>query len=373
MQRSIVVDKPQSGFTLLEMTIALAVLGLIVAGGIHILSVSERAKEIDQTYLKIDRVLAALSSYAESNGRLPCPADPGRGDELFGWEWGVTQASISSGRPIPDQNPGNRLDNPTCESWGVPPATGGVPRNVGIVPFLTLGLSPADVRDGWGRYLTYAVSPVYAQNNDNVREDVGREDGTGKLNPAAADQGRVHIRCLDGGWYDNKDNVNGVKAKFCCARDGNTADFADNTDIRILDVDGTVMWPVAGGEIYRAARDTTNSRYALVSPGLPGGIDAPYQVNYNNVVSPALVLVSHGKSGDGAFLGNSTRNRYGSGAAVSDAEADNGAQTNAASWDRNFRVGPLSRGAANYFDDIVVWRTQAGIIAENGTSSCRYP
>ncbi|MBI2234879.1 MAG: type II secretion system protein [Micavibrio aeruginosavorus] len=366
----------ESGFTLVEMAIALSILGIMVAA---ILQLHARAKEqnqIDLTYRNMNKVLSALSSYVESTGRLPCPADPGRGDELFGWEWGVTQASIASGRPVPDQNPGDPLDNPTCESWGAPGATGGVPRNVGIVPFLTLDLDPADVRDGWGRYMTYAVSPIYAQNNDNVRGDVARLTGTGSLNPAAADQGSVHIRCLDGGWYDNKDVVNGVKAKFCCNRDGNAAspDFPTDSDIQILDLAGDPVWPdTAGGEPYMDLRDRTNNHFDLVSPGLPGGYSAQYEINYDNIVAPALVLVSHGESGNGAFMGNDTRNRYSTGVAGT-AEQDNGAETNAASWDRTFRVGSRSSGAgASFFDDIVVWRTQAGIMAENGTSSCRYP
>ena len=112
--------------------------------------------------------------------------------------------------------------------------------------------------------------------------------------------------------------------------------------------------------------DPAKRRQSVPVAAVPG--------NYN-IAAPALVLISHGRNGSGAFLADGTRGRYLEGA-PGNAEIENGAGDAAVAqaWDRVFFIGPLNDGGGNaHFDDIVLWRTQDGIMAETGTSSCVYP
>lgn len=401
----------RAGFTLVETAVALVVAGVVIAGALSLYQTAEDQRKHTVTEERMDAIVKALSEYAAAAGRLPCPADPAVDNNLFGWEWGVNAASIDGGRPIPDADPADPNDNRTCVTWAVPPATGAAPpRNLGILPFLALGLPEETARDAWGRYFTYAVSPVFAQNNDDT--DLQADplvQGQGQ------DRGNVHIRCLDSAWVTNKDTppfidqTAGPKAKFCCAKDGNSMTYPPAADIIIRYApDGALIWPNdtnagidADNEIYNNIRSREN--YFQVNPAFdndPPNItdanDGPYVTlavvddpakarqslpdsaiprNYN-IAAPAFVLISHGRNGNGAFLANGTRNKFADGSTPGSSEIENGAGGTAvaAAWNNVFHVGPLNRiSGARRFDDMVVWRTQDGIMAETGVSSCVYP
>lgn len=378
----------ESGFTLLEMAVALVIGAIFAAGALWLYDRAERQRRVDLTEHNMRLVVKALATYVDSAGRLPCPADPSVPGALFGWEWGVQAATIASGRPVPDPD-NNPATKTTCQNWG--DAGAAAPnadpaRNIGIVPFLTLGLDPEDVRDSWGRYFTYAVSPVFAQNNDDINPNAAR--GTA----AADDQGSVHMRCLDSSWIDTNDNVSATKAKFCCAKGGDAPPFdnsvAASADIVIENTSGVQIWPLAGDEFYDNDRGG-NLNFDAVDPA--GTVTEPYVysanvaagtsagdsvANPNFVTAPAFVLISHGENGDGAYLAtnDNSRAKFVSGTLVGDDEAQNGAGANANAYDNVFVLGPrVDLGGNTHFDDIVVWRTQDGIMAETGASSCAYP
>ena len=376
--------KNQTGFTLIEITVAILIAGIMAGGALSLYRNAEAHFVRDVTQTNMQTIASALSTFAESSGRLPCPADPGvpaANGDLFGWEWGVLFSSVGGGRPTPPA---------PCQNWATPPAAGAsAPVNVGIVPFLALGIPEESIKDGWGRYITYAVSPVFAQINDNITTAAARSTA------AADDQGRAHVSCHDGSWYDNEDNVNAVKAKFCCARDGQTgsANFNPGTDIQIVHTDGTQLSGVGGaGEYYLRARDGTQTNYVFVDPhraftDATNDNDSPYIYTPNvsaggnrqastlqsengqaSIAAPAFVLVSHGENGDGAFLVNNTRNRVPASVAGAVNEIQN------TDDDQIFAIGPQVRvQGEGYFDDTVLWRTQHGVMAENGSSSCGYP
>lgn len=364
--------KPSAGFTLVEVAVSLLIAGILGVGALYILNKAEQRENYYTTLDRMDVVVKALATYVDSAGRLPCPADPGVADVTFGWEWGVGGATIAGGRPTP---------SPTCQTWDDPTAAGVVSKNIGIVPFLTLGLQDKDVRDGWGNYFTYAVSPVFAQNNDDVNSTVA--------GPRGQDTGNVHVRCLDETWYDNRegstqDIMSGPKAKFCCAKNGNSAGgaFGTNSDINIIftQSDGTVtaLWPNDTDAIpYNTPRDTDH--YFIIEEEardiafLPI-TNTPPDIAGNTIEAPAFVLISHGDNGEGAFLGNNSRAKI-TGGAPGLGEIENGAGTAGGNrFDSTFTTGPRTMAAGNnHFDDILVWRTQDGIMAETGAGSCRTP
>lgn len=128
------------GFTLIEISIVLVVIGLLLSGGLVALGpVIQNAKRT-QTENTLTKIEDALLLYAIQNSCLPCPADgtapgtPGAplitGDATYG-----TACTASACR-------GNNSDN--------------------VVPWLALGLSPSDVLDEWGTQITYHLSTAAA-------------------------------------------------------------------------------------------------------------------------------------------------------------------------------------------------------------------
>ncbi len=302
--------RSDAGMTLAELAIALMVLGLIMGGALELYNRAHGQREIDLTYAHIDTITDALSVYVASHGRLPCPADPAADEMTLGRERVTCDASTREG----------------------------------LLPFATLNIPRQTTMDGWGRYFTYAVSPVFARKNDQ----------SGGL----ADTGKVHGRCRHPGWVkpDERYNRNAIKARFCCA-DQLPPTFDTDSDLIIVHTDGTNLSPVRTPGISERYDDLTR---ATVARGNVPMIDD------SAIEAPAFVLVSHGKDGRGALLGNSTTNRYNppdSGPEYKNADGDQ----IFVDWPWNLKPGP------DYFDDIVRWMTQDGIMAAHGALSCQYP
>ena len=117
---------PDNGFSLLEMAIVLAIVGLLLAGLLPALSGQIAQQRRDETRKQIDEIKEALTGYAISNNRLPCPAN-------------ATLASGSSSAGIED-----------CSL------------TIGVLPWVTLAVGETDA---WGRRFTYATSSAYTTAN----------------------------------------------------------------------------------------------------------------------------------------------------------------------------------------------------------------
>lgn len=115
--------KTTSGFTLLEMSIALVVIGLLVLGGIGLMSGVSDTSRYKSTQNNINEIKDALQSYYLLNYRLPCPDT---------------------------STPPDGVAEVTC-------ATGASLR--GFLPHLTLGIGGAG--DAWGERFKYVVSPKF--------------------------------------------------------------------------------------------------------------------------------------------------------------------------------------------------------------------
>ena len=113
----------QSGFTLAEIAIVLAVIGIAMTMGLKMLTATLENGAISETQAKQERIKLALVSYLRTNGRLPCPdtATPATGNELT-------------------------------------PCIDSVALGYGVPPWLTLQLSRDAVLDGWGNFFSYRVA-----------------------------------------------------------------------------------------------------------------------------------------------------------------------------------------------------------------------
>lgn len=110
----------QAGFSLLEMAIVLAILGLIVGAGLLLGSDRLGQSRLADAEARLDRVEGALRHFASANRALPCPD--------------VTGDGVADG-------------GPTC--------AGGQAN--GVVPWVTVGMRRDEAIDPWGHYLSYRV------------------------------------------------------------------------------------------------------------------------------------------------------------------------------------------------------------------------
>lgn len=307
--------KQEDGFTLIELAIVILISGLIIGSAASMIKPYLESAQINSSREKMNKISDSLALFAQTNGRLPCPArsNPPPGNEPFG-------APVGSG----------------TTGTNILAACGGetIPGDyIGIVPFRALGLSEDNVRDGYGNFLTYAVSPVLAGLT------------TGTVN-------EVHEACrVQNRWVDmtgTPANINPVKARVCCTR------FVTNTDITVLDGRGSPTQVFTGTHSANAAfYNNPNTAFVGTAPNTE-----------NRFI--AFTLISHGKNGDGAFIRNGGTN--GITAVVGAQEGENNNN------DLIFVDRPISRtGNANYFDDLVVWRTNDQLINAFGNDSCGRP
>ncbi|MCL4722913.1 MAG: type II secretion system GspH family protein [Rhodocyclaceae bacterium] len=138
--------RPGSGFTLVELAIALVIIALVLVLFIGASSGFISSKRNEVTSLKLKAIENSIALFVAQNKRLPCPAD----------------GTISSGAPFSGVE---QRDIVTGDCLPLP-----TPQINGVVPALSLGLSEADVLDGWNNRITYRVY-------SNVPGSLTRTDG----------------------------------------------------------------------------------------------------------------------------------------------------------------------------------------------------
>ena len=125
------------GFTLIELAIVLAILGLLLGGGSMLLQPMLDNNKRNETKSKLKSIEDALAVYAANNDDIPCPS--------------------------------NMTLGPGSASNGIPANICNVTMAFGGVPWQALGLSEADVLDGWGRRISYAVTSAVAKGDDKLK------------------------------------------------------------------------------------------------------------------------------------------------------------------------------------------------------------
>lgn len=121
-----------SGFTLAEIAVVLAIIGIAMTMGLKMLTATLENSAYSETRAKQERIKLALVSFMRSNGRLPCPdtALPATGTEVVA---------------------------PVGASCNLTAAAG-----YGVVPWLTLQIPRDSVLDGWGNLFSYRVGNSFA-------------------------------------------------------------------------------------------------------------------------------------------------------------------------------------------------------------------
>lgn len=139
--------KNSKGFTLIELTIVLVIIGILAYGGISVVSIQLDSAKIKQTKDKLDKIEKALQLYYETNGYLPCP---GKGS------YATSHASFGIEATHANTTSDTTLSNATCATHI--DATISTHTYMGVIPVRSLDLPDEFMMDGWNRRIAYAVS-----------------------------------------------------------------------------------------------------------------------------------------------------------------------------------------------------------------------
>ncbi|MDI1308204.1 MAG: type II secretion system protein [Methylotenera sp.] len=135
MTRNLKLIKVTQGFSLVEMAIVLIILGFVLGALLMPLQVQRQQLFQSQTENTLEVAKKALLGYAQSQGRLPCPA--------------TASSNTDAGS--------KGLEAPI-------PITGTCTVAAGFLPAATLGIQPTDSNgfalDAWNNRIRYAITQV---------------------------------------------------------------------------------------------------------------------------------------------------------------------------------------------------------------------
>ncbi|MDB5478111.1 MAG: hypothetical protein JWM96_606 [Alphaproteobacteria bacterium] len=321
----------ESGFTLVEIAVVVLIIGILMGGAVSMLTPYLQMAKRSTTQTKLENISQSLAFYAQNYGRLPCPTNPNSND-TSNPPFGAPRNSGTNGTVV-----GNVCDSGTLTTDDY----------IGIVPFRALGLTEDQVKDSYGRFITYAVSPVLTKYNPDPNSS-----------PPPGTPADVHDQCRTAIWINSQvtANIAVKKSEVCCANRATTTE----PDIRIMSArtGGTSLF---SGRKYDGVPPSNSYGSPLTLQSGTPGVDTRFV---------AFALVSHGPDGDGAFMGRSA-NRMPSSIATAATTEESG---NADTTDLDLVSRPLSTTEnAGYFDDILAWRTNDQLISAFGNDSCARP
>jgi prepilin-type N-terminal cleavage/methylation domain-containing protein len=265
---------PSRGFTLVEILVVVAILGLILAMGAMLLRSISATQKRALTTSRLATIEAALVQFVQQQRRLPCPADGSQPVATGGLEM------LGAGVCTTQQN--------------------------GVVPWRTLGLSHADITDGWDRRITYRVGAALVAND-----------------------------ALNLSWCDPA-GTGGLAGTVCNAACTSSSLGNCTPPSTYLNGKGLNVKNLAGTDV-------------MLSTATPP-------------TGAAYVLISHGESGGGAYLDTGTLAT--SNAADGTEEQKNYANLPAAAYYVDDRTSDVS--GAGHFDDIVARPTVLGVASKSG-------
>lgn len=208
------------GFSLVELTVVLVIMGLILGLFMGASSTLMNAQRAQTTQVKLRAIDQALVSFVSVNRRLPCPAN----------------GSVTAG-----------IEVSPCTAAGSNQVNG-------VVPWAALGLSASDIEDGWGVRITYRVDPVLTDSvGDPPPLDFSQCDPAGTKASSIVVNGRN--TCGPSGTCSS---TNGTSYLSSCV-----------TPLLVLNGRGLEVQDAVGGSklMDPAAVPPTGAAYILISHG----------------------------------------------------------------------------------------------------------
>jgi prepilin-type N-terminal cleavage/methylation domain-containing protein len=298
MTSTVTQQKKQFGFTLIEISIVITLIGFAVAASTITFTHFSNSLKARVTEERMNKILNALSVYAQKNYRVPCGAAP----DAAGAAQGTEPNSGRCFNRVVGLN--NNLDA------------------MGVVPWKVLGLTEQDATDGWDRYFTYKPAPHLTLDNTSTTMMTATNNSiTG-----------VHDACRTVSWFNNEGrHVNRAKALFCCNAEPKTTYLtAISVSTNTAGWNNTVSAPtsnlgtltdVPSGDSLGAAVVGFSNRWIEKNADGRVGDFSDAMTETNNISGQssliratgiAVSLISHGSNGKFSFLRGqpkSTRNR----------------------------------------------------------------
>lgn len=162
LEERIVERRLRAGFSLLELSVVLAIISVVVVFGVDIGRNAMSGSDRISTQEKLQVIKQALENYADRNGYLPCPAAPGLTPDST--NFGFEQRSGTAGAG--------------CTTGNGVVATAGNTSYIGAVPTRTLGLSDTYISDAWNSKFTYAMSGSHSGTTLNGMNSYYNGNGT---------------------------------------------------------------------------------------------------------------------------------------------------------------------------------------------------
>jgi prepilin-type N-terminal cleavage/methylation domain-containing protein len=140
------MNKVRNGFSLLELSIVLVVIGIILSMGLDISSSMIEKANRDKTKKILSDIEAAMVGYYKTYGHLPCPASStdGLSDPNFGKSTVACNSSSPAAGTV-DVNSESPEVTPTKEI------------RIGTIPVRDMSLPTTYMFDAWGNRITYSV------------------------------------------------------------------------------------------------------------------------------------------------------------------------------------------------------------------------
>jgi prepilin-type N-terminal cleavage/methylation domain-containing protein len=160
------------GFTLTEMAVVLAIVGLLLGSMMITFSTQVEQRNFAETQRRLDEARELLLAFAVVHGRLPCPATTtSNGDESF--------------------SSGNATTGGTCT----------LTTHNGFLPAAAIGFSPVDpsgyALDAWNNRIRYAVSLATPVNSQTPRICRPVNDTTAPVAPHFTQRANLKANGLD--------------------------------------------------------------------------------------------------------------------------------------------------------------------------------
>ena len=258
------------GFTLVELAIVLTILAALFVFLLPTSSALLDNQKREVTRQKLKNIEAAMTNYVAVNKRLPCPAD------------GTANTGIEGARAASGDCTNNQVS--------------------GVVPWVTVGLTSADIEDGWYRRITYRAA--FSLTRDNAL-DMSLCDPAGTkavdTTVSAAPGGRCWATCVVGDMTTCTSTQNYLTGKGLNINDG-----AGTLIMSAATFTGAAYVLISHGSNGYGSYDNSGSYIATAIGGVAGDIEA------FNINGPAVAVTSTTPS-----LANSFRDtEYSQGAAA---------------------------------------------------------
>ena len=148
----------EAGYTLIEMAIVMAIVGIFISSGLRALYIYNQHQAYKHDKVAMASITLALNGFLASNGRYPCPAryDDDRASATYGLETDCTDTSVAIGD----------CANGICieQTQRIPAELApGTRIRRGAIPFRVLNLLESDVYDGYGSKFSYALTEHLAE------------------------------------------------------------------------------------------------------------------------------------------------------------------------------------------------------------------